>query len=102
DMYGYAPEDSAKALFEQIRAHARKRMAEFTSQQDFQGVPFSTLFGEGEVWDTLEHMTAEYEIDVLVLSTQGRRGLKKLILGSVAEEVLRLATVPVLTVGPHS
>ena len=40
----------------------------------------------------------EHEIDVIVLGTHGRRGLRRLLLGSVAEEVVRLAPCPVLTV----
>jgi nucleotide-binding universal stress UspA family protein len=39
-------------------------------------------------------------IDLTIVGTHGRRGLKKLRLGSVAEEVLRMAPCPVLTVGP--
>ncbi|UCC74496.1 MAG: universal stress protein [Gemmatimonadota bacterium] len=50
---------------------------------------------------------AENEIDLVVMGTHGRRGLRRLLLGSVAEEVVRLAPCPVLTVperqdGPSS
>ena len=41
-------------------------------------------------------------VDLLVLGTHGRGGLRKLVLGSVAEEVVRLAGCPVLTVGPNA
>ena len=44
----------------------------------------------------------EKSIDLIVLGTHGRRGLKKLVLGSVAEQVFRRAPCPVLTVGPHT
>ncbi|MGE0407479.1 MAG: universal stress protein [Candidatus Korobacteraceae bacterium] len=101
DMYGYAPEESAPAMFQQIRRNAREKMAAFTSRQNFQGVPFETLFGEGEVWDTLEQWLPEHRIDLIVVGTHGRRGLKKLVMGSVAEELLRVATRPLLTVGPE-
>ena len=40
-------------------------------------------------------------IDLLILGTHGRGGLKKLALGSVAEELSRLVPCPVLTIGPH-
>ncbi len=41
---------------------------------------------------------AENEIDLVAMGTHGRRGLRRLLLGSVAEEVVRLAPCPVLTV----
>jgi nucleotide-binding universal stress UspA family protein len=40
-------------------------------------------------------------IDLVVVGTHGRTGLRKLVLGSVAEEIFRQAPCPVLTVGPH-
>ncbi len=42
----------------------------------------------------------EIGADLVVVGTHGRRGLRKLLLGSVAEEVVRACPVPVLTVGP--
>ena len=36
--------------------------------------------------------------DLLVMATHGRRGLKRLVLGSVAEKVVRESAIPVLTV----
>jgi nucleotide-binding universal stress UspA family protein len=39
-------------------------------------------------------------IDMLVLGTHGRTGIRKLVLGSQAEIIFRQATCPVLTVGP--
>lgn len=42
---------------------------------------------------------AEHDTDLIVLGTHGRRGVQRLVLGSVAEEVVRRAPRPVLTVG---
>ena len=39
--------------------------------------------------------------DLIVLGTTSKHGLKKLALGSIAEDVIRTAPCPVLTVGPH-
>ena len=40
-----------------------------------------------------------HDVDVIIMGTHGRRGLRRLALGSVAEEVTRKAPCPVLTVG---
>lgn len=42
------------------------------------------------------------KIDLIVVGTQGHTGLSHLLLGSVAEKIVRLATCPVLTVHPQS
>lgn len=59
------------------------------------------LLEQGPVWDVLGGVIQRENVDLLVLGTRGRGGLKKLALGSVAEEVLRLAPCPVLTIGPN-
>jgi len=43
----------------------------------------------------------ENEIDLIVLGTHGREGIRKVVLGSVAEGIIRCSACPVLTVGPH-
>lgn len=42
----------------------------------------------------------EQDVDLIVMGTHGRRGLDRWFIGSVAEEVMRLATTPVMTVQP--
>lgn len=59
------------------------------------------LLEQGPVWEALAGVVQREKVDLLVLATHGRGGLKKLVLGSVAEQVLRLAPCPVLTIGPH-
>ncbi|MFT5513925.1 MAG: nucleotide-binding universal stress UspA family protein [Rhodothermales bacterium] len=46
------------------------------------------------------HHAADNKIDLIVLGTHGRRGLRRMVLGSVAEEVVRMAGCAVLTVHP--
>ena len=54
--------------------------------------------------DAAQLLTAEAHrgaADLIVLGTSSKRGLERFLLGSTAEEVLRTASCPVLTVGPH-
>jgi nucleotide-binding universal stress UspA family protein len=63
-------------------------------------MPCRTHVGHGRVWTNLQETIAANQIDLIVLGTHGRTGFGKIVLGSVAEEILRHAPCPVLTAGP--
>ena len=100
-MYLVAPERTA-TIREQAQQFAQENMQRFLNVASQAGVACQPLIGEGVVWTVLEDMIRENHIDLIVLGTHGRRGLRKVLLGSVAEEVFRLAPCPVLTVGPKT
>jgi nucleotide-binding universal stress UspA family protein len=52
----------------------------------------------GEPTDEILRLAAEINADMIVIGTHGRTGLGRLLMGSVAEEVIRKAVCPVLTV----
>ena len=52
----------------------------------------------GRLCDHVNQQVTEWKADLIVLGTHGRRGASRWLLGSDAEQVLRLATVPVLLV----
>jgi nucleotide-binding universal stress UspA family protein len=86
------------SIHEAARADVRQRMETVASH--LKTVPHHTYFREGDVWESLADLIQTHEIDLLVVGTHGRTGVEKLVLGSKAEEILRLAPCPVLTVGP--
>lgn len=53
---------------------------------------------EGDAATQILRVAQETGCDLIVMGTHGRTGLGRLVMGSVAEEVLRLASCPVLTV----
>jgi nucleotide-binding universal stress UspA family protein len=57
---------------------------------------------EGTVSEVLTTAIDRDSADLVVLGTHGRTGVGKLLLGSSAEEILRSAPCPVLTIGPHA
>jgi nucleotide-binding universal stress UspA family protein len=67
----------------------------------FRGVENEVSVIEGGVWNELDTIIKEKNIDLIVLGTRGRQGVGKFLLGSVAETILRRAQCPVLIVGPH-
>jgi nucleotide-binding universal stress UspA family protein len=87
---------------EQTRWFAEQHMADLVSSESFTGIRHKELIKQGEVAEVLSKLVREFAIDLVVIGTCGRKGLGKLLLGSVAEEVFRIAECPVLTVGPHA
>jgi nucleotide-binding universal stress UspA family protein len=55
---------------------------------------------EGDAADEILRVARETNADLIVLGTHGRKGLGRLLLGSVAEQVVRKAACPVVTVKP--
>ena len=63
----------------------------------FQG-PWEVEVAMGPPADTIVRVAQERGADLIVMSTHGRTGLQHVLMGSVAEKVVRLAPCPVLTV----
>jgi nucleotide-binding universal stress UspA family protein len=82
------------------RQAAMAEMAKLEQSPLLAGLPHEACVEEGAVWDRLALLMKRQETDLLIMGTHGRRGLQKLLMGSVAEELFRLAACPVLTVGP--
>jgi nucleotide-binding universal stress UspA family protein len=53
---------------------------------------------EGDAAETILHVADEIQANLIVMGTHGRTGLGRILMGSVAEEVMRRAACPVLTV----
>ena len=66
------------------------------------GNPHEIFVATGNAAPEILNLTAEQDIDLLVMGTHGRTGLKHFLLGSVAERVVRESPVPVLTIHPKA
>jgi nucleotide-binding universal stress UspA family protein len=100
DPFQFAEPQLAQATFEKVRQAAEEGITDILISGKLRGVPHEVLMGEGNVWPTLEKLIAEHEIDLIVCGTHGRGKVRKILIGSVAEEIFRQANTAVLTVGP--
>jgi nucleotide-binding universal stress UspA family protein len=89
---------SLGTLYDDAHNEARQKLEQLSLR--FVEIPHHSYVGHGPVWTNLAGIIAQQKIDLIVLGTHGRTGLGKLFLGSVAEDILRHAPCPVLTVGP--
>lgn len=70
-------------------------------QSQLAGVDHETRIEQAaEMWPAIAQSIADEHIDLIVVGTHGRTGAEKLMMGSVAEEIFRRSSVPVLTIGP--
>src|SRR5271169_6031627 len=69
--------------------------------EQLKNIEHEVVIGEGNIWEVISSQIQAKEVDLIVVGTRGRTGFGKTVLGSVAEEILRKAPCPVLTVGPH-
>jgi len=89
---------SLGTLYDDAQNEAKERLAEIAGR--LEGIPHREYVRHGEVWKNLALIVEQNDIDLIVVGTHGRGGFGKLLLGSVAEDILRHAPCPVLTVGP--
>lgn len=83
---------------EEVERVARANLEAFIAEEKCEGVTVVTLVREGDVAQEIVRAAREQEADLIVTATHGYSGWKKFILGSVTEKVVRIATVPVLTI----
>ncbi len=77
---------------------ARATLAEFVKQQVSAGIAIEAVTRLGQPFAEITAAAKDFDADLIVIATHGHTGLKHLLLGSVAERVVRLAPCPVLTV----
>lgn len=81
---------------EQARSAADDQMREFVKGRDFGGVDFETQITMGRAADEICAYAEKQKIDLIITSTHGRTGFMHVLIGSVAEHVVRFAHSPVL------
>ncbi len=90
---------SMGTIYEDAHTEAKEKLDAIALQLG--EIPFRCYVRHGQVWKNLEEIVEDSKIDLIVVGTNGRGGFSKLLLGSVAEDILRHAICPVLTVGPQ-
>ncbi len=79
-------------------AENQKALDELAAQKGCVG---EVLLRTGDARDLINQTAIELGCDLIVMGTHGRRGIKRALLGSVTESIVRSAPCPVLTVRRH-
>jgi len=89
---GYAPE------LEQQGAQARALVDRYAQQLRTNGYKVDSAVESGDVRETIIDSAARWHADLVLLGSRGHKGMERLLLGSVAESVVRHAGCSVLVV----
>jgi nucleotide-binding universal stress UspA family protein len=83
---------------EQTEGWSRESLGRIAADVQQQGVPVQTAMVEGRPHVAIAEYAESNQVDLIVMSTRGQSGLSRWFMGSVADRVVRGATVPVLLV----
>lgn len=93
--------ENGQIVIEEVRRGAGQLLAAALEIAKAAGVPAETrlldLPGE-RLGDSIAREAGKWDADLIVVGTHGRRGLQRALLGSGAEQVIRLSPVPVLVI----
>src|SRR5262245_49851678 len=98
DLTIWSGEISA-TLADQVRLGAENAMREFSKTNGLEGNPAVTYeVVQGAPYNAILTVAKDGDFDLVVMGTHGRTGISHVLLGSVAEKVVRHARCPVLTI----
>lgn len=97
-MTSGAGEYNSPTYIEAARRQCGHRMQTFLKRVDFDGVPVDTCAVAGYCPAAIYEAAAKECADLIIISTHGRTGLRRALIGSVAEGTVRHAACPVLVV----
>ncbi|WP_224267956.1 universal stress protein [Haloprofundus salinisoli] len=104
DTRVYADVDiRSEPVFDLLEAQAQETVDAVAEAGTTANVSVVTAVGHGSPASAIVDYASDHDVDVVVVGTHGRRGIRRVLLGSVAERVVRNCPVPVLTVrgGEH-
>jgi len=98
-LYSSIASRDQREIFHQLKRNARKKQDGMVRVGDIDNIDVTLAQKKGfSAAPVIMQYTEDNDIDLIVMGTHGRRGLGHLFLGSVAEEVVRCAPCPVLTI----
>lgn len=95
----HVPPNSIENFVGEIVTGAEKAMENFVAE-NFGDVKAEGRIVIGYAAEEILNLADKEQVDVIVMGTHGRKGIDRILFGSVAEKVVKSATQPVLTIRP--
>ncbi len=98
---GYVPPSLTPTFLEDLERQASQELAQLVPEAESAGVEVARLVAVGSPYRKIIDMAEAEQVDLIVMATAGRTGFSRLVMGSIAERVVRTASCPVLTIRPR-
>lgn len=86
---------------EELLQSAEKKMQEYLEEHLPPGLPYHSKVVAGDVAEEIVGYAESEGFDLIIMGTHGYKGLEKVLFGSVAEKVVKIAPCPVTTINPY-
>ncbi|MBU0486019.1 MAG: universal stress protein [Proteobacteria bacterium] len=86
---------------EEMVQSAEKKMENFIEENMKGSGLYKSAVLSGDVAEEIVQFAGQEKIDLIVMGTHGYKGVEKVLFGSVAEKVVKLAPCPVMTINPY-
>ncbi len=96
--YAFSDPGLAQQAIQEQEDRSSKYITEIEAQLKSAGFRTSTQMRVGSVADVILGVAEELQVDVIAMSTHGRTGPARWLLGSIAERVVRNSNIPVLLI----
>ena len=93
--------DMARQITATRHTRAETYLQTMAARLEENGIHVATSVRQGSTLEHIAHVVAENGIDLIVMSTHGRGGLQRFLVGSVTDRVIRSSHVPVLAIPPE-
>lgn len=97
----YVEEVSIKKFEKEILDGVDRSISEFAEKYFSEYKNIKTKYVVGDASDEIVNYVKTEGVNLIVMGTHGRKGLDRLFFGSVAEKVIKTASVPVLSINPY-
>jgi universal stress protein A len=99
---GIVPSHLGATLLDDLERQATNELAQALSETQTSGAEVARRVVTGVPYRKIVDVAEEEQSDLIVMTTHGRTGLGHLVMGSVAEKIVRTAPCPVFTIRPTS
>jgi nucleotide-binding universal stress UspA family protein len=99
---GYVPPSLSATFMDDLERQATTDLTQIVPEAEAANVEVARVIAVGTPYRKIIDTAEAEQVDLIVMATAGRTGFSHLVMGSIAERVVRTASCPVLTIRPHA